>query len=140
MTQKVRDQLNQKSIRYICHDAVTSELEGIFARGDRRLAPVIMEAYKRGLIFDAWTDWFKPDEWNRVLDEMGVDRNFYNYRERSEDEIFPWDFIDAGVTKSFLRREYEKSKRAETTPNCFEKCSGCGAARYQCGVCLTHKA
>ena len=139
LTQKVRDQLNQKSIRYICHDAVTSELEGIFARGDRRLAPVIMEAYKRGLIFDAWTDWFKPDEWNRVLDEMQVDRNFYNYRERGEDEIFPWDFIDAGVTKSFLRREYEKSKRAETTPNCFEKCSGCGAARYQCGVCLSHR-
>lgn len=136
LTQEVRAQLNQKSLRYICHDAMTSELEGIFARGDRRLAPAILEAYRRGCIFDAWTDWFKPDEWNQVLDDCGVDRTFYNYRERSEDEIFPWDFIDAGVSKSFLRREYEKSLRAETTPNCREACSGCGAARYHCGVCL----
>ncbi len=136
LTQEVRSQLNQKSLRYICHDAVTSELEGIFARGDRQLAPVIEEAYRRGCIFDAWTDWFKPEEWNRVLDDMGVDRSFYNYRERGEDEIFPWDFIDAGVTKSFLRREYEKSKIAQTTPNCREKCSGCGANRYGCGVCV----
>ncbi|MEE3467289.1 MAG: TIGR03960 family B12-binding radical SAM protein [Eubacterium sp.] len=137
LTQEIRAQLNQKSLRYICHDAVTSELEGIFARGDRRLAPVIAEAYKRGCIFDAWTDWFQPDVWNQVLDDMGVDRHFYNYRERGEDEIFPWDFIDAGVTKAFLKREYEKSKRAETTPNCREKCSGCGSARYQCGVCVS---
>ena len=136
LTQEIRSQLNQKSLRYICHDAVTSELEGIFARGDRRLAPVIEEAYRRGCIFDAWTDWFKPDVWNQVLDDCGVDRWFYNYRERGEDEIFPWDFIDAGVTKTFLRREFEKSKRAETTPNCRDKCSGCGAGRYQCGVCV----
>ena len=131
-----REQLNHKSLRYICHDAVTSELEGIFARGDRRLAPVIREAYERGCIFDAWTDWFKPDVWNEVLDDCGVDRTFYNYRERGEDEVFPWDFIDAGVTKSFLRREYERSQEGVTTPNCREKCSGCGAAAYRCGVCV----
>ena len=131
-----QEQLNRKSLRYICHDAVTSELEGIFARGDRRLAPVIAEAYRRGCIFDAWTDWFKPDVWNQVLDDCGVDRTFYNYRERGEDEIFPWDFIDAGVSRKFLRKEYEKSRQEVTTPNCREACSGCGAARYQCGVCM----
>ena len=131
-----KEMLNHKSLRYICHDAVTSELEGIFARGDRRLSEAIIEAYNRGCIFDAWTDWFNPEVWNSVLDDCGVDRKFYNYRERGEDEIFPWDFIDAGVTKSFLRREYERSKEGVTTPNCREKCSGCGAAKYKCGVCI----
>ncbi len=134
-----KEMLNHKSLRYICHDAMTSELEGIFARGDRRLSKAILEAYKRGCIFDAWTDWFKPDVWNSVLDDCGVDRVFYNYRERGEDEIFPWDFIDAGVTKRFMWREYEKSKAAETTPNCREKCSGCGAAKYGCGVCVSSR-
>ena len=131
---KVKEQTNQRSIRYNCHDAVTSELEGIFARGDRRLAPVIEEAYKRGCFFDAWTDYFQPDVWNTILDEWEIDRDFYNYRERGEEEIFPWDFIDIGVSREFMRREYERAKRGEVTPNCREGCSGCGAAQFGTGV------
>ena len=136
LTGKVREQINQRSIRYICHDAVTSELEGIFARGDRRLSDVIEKAYQKGCIFDAWTDYFRPDVWNELLDELSVDRDFYNYRERNEDEIFPWDFIDIGVSKQFLRREYENAKQGKVTPNCKQKCSGCGAASFHAGICM----
>lgn len=133
---KVKEQLNQRSIRYQCHDAVTSELEGIFARGDRKLCKVIEDAYRRGCIFDAWTDYFKEDVWGQVMDENGVSRYFYNYRERGKDEIFPWDFIDIGVSKNFLYREYENSLQEKVTPNCRAKCSGCGAAKFGSGVCM----
>ena len=133
---KVKEQLNQRSIRYQCHDAVTSELEGIFARGDRKLCKVIEDAYRRGCIFDAWTDYFKEDVWEQVMDENGVSRYFYNYRERDKDEIFPWDFIDIGVSKNFLYREYENSIQEKVTPNCRAKCSGCGAAKFGSGVCM----
>ena len=133
---KVKEQLNQRSIRYQCHDAVTSELEGIFARGDRKLCKVIEDAYRRGCIFDAWTDYFKEDVWEQVMDENGVSRYFYNYRERGKDEIFPWDFIDIGVSKNFLYREYVNSLQEKVTPNCRAKCSGCGAAKFGSGVCM----
>ena len=133
---KVKEQLNQRSIRYQCHDAVTSELEGIFARGDRKLCKVIEDAYRRGCIFDAWTDYFREDVWEQVMDENGVSRYFYNYRERDKDEIFPWDFIDIGVSKKFLYREYENSIQEKVTPNCRAKCSGCGAAKFGSGVCM----
>lgn len=136
LTGKVREQINRRSIKYNCHDAVTSELEGIFARGDRRLASVIEKAYKKGCIFDAWTDHFQPEVWNELLDEEGVDRNFYNYRERDKDEIFPWDFIDIGVSKEFMWREYENARAGKVTPNCREQCSGCGAAGFGTGVCM----
>ena len=136
LTGKVREQINQRSIKYNCHDAVTSELEGIFARGDRRLASVIEKAYQKGCIFDAWTDYFQPDVWNELLDEEGVDRYFYNYRERGEDEIFPWDFIDIGVSKEFMWREYENARAGKVTPNCRQQCSGCGAAGFGTGVCV----
>lgn len=139
LTGKVKEQVNQRSIRYICHDAVTSELEGIFARGDRKLSRVIEAAYKRGCLFDAWTDYFQPDVWNELLDEYEVDRDFYNYRERSPEEIFPWDFIDIGVSKRFLRQEYEKAKEGKVTPNCKQKCSGCGAAVFHTGICTASR-
>lgn len=77
-----------------------------------------------------------PDVWNELLDELSVDRDFYNYRERNEDEIFPWDFIDIGVSKQFLRREYENAKQGKVTPNCKQKCSGCGAASFHAGICM----
>ena len=136
LTGKVHEQINQRSIRYNCHDAVTSELEGIFARGDRRLASLIEKAYQKGCIFDAWTDYFQPEIWNELLDAEGIDRAFYNYRERGRDEIFPWDFIDIGVSKKFMWREYENAKAGKVTPNCRMKCSGCGAAKFGTGVCM----
>lgn len=133
---KVKEQINQRSIRYNCHDAVTSELEGLFARGDRKLAKVIEDAYRQGCIFDAWTDYFQEEVWEQVLEKNHVSRDFYNYREREKDEILPWDFIDIGVTKEFLWREYENSRKEQVTPNCRQKCSGCGAMRFGAGVCL----
>lgn len=137
---KVKEQLNQRSIRYNCHDAVTSELEGIFARGDRKLSKVIEDAYRRGCMFDAWTDYFKGDIWEQVLSDNQVSRDFYNYREREKDEILPWDFIDIGVSKDFLWREYENSKKEIVTPNCRQKCSGCGAMKFGAGVCVEQGA
>lgn len=133
---KVKEQINQRSIRYNCHDAVTSELEGLFARGDRKLAKVIEDAYHQGCIFDAWTDYFREEIWEQVLEKNHVSGDFYNYREREKDEILPWDFIDIGVTKEFLWREYENSRKEQVTPNCRQKCSGCGAMRFGAGVCL----
>lgn len=133
---KVKEQINQRSIRYNCHDAVTSELEGLFARGDRKLAKVIEDAYHQGCIFDAWTDYFREEIWEQILEKNHVSRDFYNYREREKDEILPWDFIDIGVTKEFLWREYENSRKEQVTPNCRQKCSGCGAMRFGAGVCL----
>lgn len=137
---KVKEQLNQRSIRYNCHDAVTSELEGLFARGDRKLSKVIEDAYRRGCLFDAWTDSFKGDIWEQVLLDNQISRDFYNYREREKDEILPWDFIDIGVSKNFLWREYENSEKETVTPNCRQKCSGCGAMKFGAGVCVEQGA
>lgn len=131
----VNEQLNAKSLEYHWHDAETSELEGIFARGDRRIAPAIEEAYRAGCIYDAWTEHFHYNVWKEILDRHGITIEFYNLRERSKDEILPWDHIDIGVTKEFLYREYENAKQEQITPNCMKQCSGCGAAAFGCGIC-----
>lgn len=133
---KVREQLNAKSIKYNCHDADVSELEGVFARGDRRLCNVIRQAYENGCIYDAWTEYFRPDVWDMAFKDNNLDMEFYLRRERAEDELFPWDFIDIGVTKEFLLEEYHNSKAEIVTPNCRSQCQGCGAAKFQCGVCI----
>ncbi len=133
---KMKEQLNYKSIRYNWHDADVTILEGVFARGDRRLSKSIYDAYQQGCVFDSWSEYFKNDVWMKVFEENGVDVSFYTSRERAEDEIFPWDFIDIGVTKKFLYREYQNAKNEKETANCKMKCSGCGAATYQTGVCI----
>lgn len=133
---KIREQLNAKSIKYNCHDADVSELEGVFARGDRRLCNVIRQAYENGCIYDAWTEYFRPDVWDMAFKDNNLDIEFYLRRERAEDELFPWDFIDIGVTKEFLLEEYHNSKAEIVTPNCRSQCQGCGAAKFQCGVCI----
>lgn len=133
---KIREQLNAKSIKYNCHDADVSELEGVFARGDRRLCNVIRQAYENGCIYDAWTEYFRPDVWDMAFKDNNLDMEFYLRRERAEDELFPWDFIDIGVTKEFLLEEYHNSKAEIVTPNCRSQCQGCGAAKFQCGVCV----
>lgn len=131
--QGIISQLNQKSIKYNWHDTDVSVLEGVFARGDRKIADVILDAYKSGCVFDAWNEYFHYDKWLEAFDKNGVSIEFYNERERSTDEILPWDFIDIGVTKAFLKKEWEKAKKGEITPNCKEKCQGCGAAVYGSG-------
>ena len=131
--QGIISQLNQKSIKYNWHDTDVSVLEGVFARGDRKIADVILDAYKSGCVFDAWNEYFHYDKWLESFDKNGVSIEFYNERERSTDEILPWDFIDIGVTKAFLKKEWEKAQKGEITPNCKEKCQGCGAAVYGSG-------
>lgn len=131
----MRRQLNFKSIKYNWHAADVSVLEGVFARGDRRLSKVLVRAYEKGCIFDAWTETFRYEPWQEAFEETGVDPAFYYNRERDTKEILPWDFIDTGVTKEFLIREYINAKNEKVTPNCRQKCSGCGAARYGVGEC-----
>lgn len=132
----IRAQLNQKSIKYNWHEADVTVLEGILARGDRRIGPVIQKAYENGSLFDSWSEYFRPQAWQQAFEELGVDPDFYTMRERAVTEILPWDFIDVGVTKKFLIREWNRAKEEEITPNCRQQCSGCGAGRYKGGVCL----
>lgn len=137
--EEVRAQLNQKSIRYNWHEADVTILEGFLARGDRRTADAIEAAYKGGALYDAWSESFHQEIWDKAFEETGTDVDFYTLRERPVDELLPWDFIDAGVSKKFLIKEWERSHEETVTPNCREKCSGCGAARYEGGVCLESK-
>ena len=139
VNQEMKEQLNRKSLRYNWHEADVTVLEGVFARGDRRTSKVLLEAYRLGCLYDAWSDEFQNDKWMQAFENTGVDLTFYTMRKRELDELFPWDFIDVGVTKSFLRREWERAMRGEVTPNCREKCSACGAMCYQGGVCFEGK-
>ncbi len=136
VNEAMKQQLNRKSIRYNWHSADVSVLEGVFARGDRKLSAVIKKAYDNGCLFDAWTETFNNEGWERAFEETGISPEFYYNRERDTDEILPWDFIDIGVTRDFLKKEYEKAAKAETTPNCMVSCSGCGAAKYGEGICV----
>ncbi len=135
----MRNQLNRKSLKYNWHNAEGTVLEGVFARGDRRMGQVLEEAYKLGCIYDSWGEHFQYERWLEAFENTGISMEFYNSRTREEDEVFPWDFIDCGVTKKFLRREWEKAMNGEITPNCREKCAGCGAASYGGGVCFEGK-
>ena len=132
-------QLNRKSLKYNWHDAQTTVLEGVMARGDRRVGKVIEEAYRLGCLFDSWTESFHNELWMQAFENTGTDIAFYNLRERGEDELFPWDFIDIGVSRNFLRREWERAMEETVTPNCRMKCSGCGAAKFGGGVCYEGK-
>lgn len=136
---EIRSQLNQRSIRYNWHEPDVTVLEGFLARGDRRCSKVILKAYEKGALYDAWSESFHYDIWKEAFKETGIDIEFYTLRERSTDEILPWDFIDAGVTKKFLIREWEQAKAETVTPNCRQKCSGCGVLKYKGGVCCESK-
>ncbi len=127
--------IKRKQIRYNHHDAKTSVLEAVIARGDRRVADLLYHAYKNGCTFDSWSEYFKPDLWVEAAKESNIDFDFYATRERSYDEVLPWDHIDIGVTKQFLMRENERAKGAIVTPNCREKCAGCGANGFGKELC-----
>lgn len=129
-------QLNQKVIKYNWHETDASVLEGVFARGDRRLSEVILKAYELGCFYDAWNETFDYEKWEKAFESCGIDMDFYTTRERAEDEIFPWDMISCGVSKEFLLSEWKKAKEGITTPNCKEKCNGCGASKYKTGICV----
>ena len=136
---KMKSLLNHKSIRYNWHEADVSVLEGLLARGDRKISKVIYDAYKGGALYDSWSDSFDNNIWEKAIADNNVDMNFYISRERDLDEILPWDFIDIGVTKQFLKKEWERAKQELVTPNCRTKCAGCGAARFGGGVCFEDK-
>ena len=129
-------QLNQKSIKYNWHEADVSVLESVFARGDRKLNQVILKAYQKGCMYDAWSEFYKHEIWLSVMEECGVDPDFYTTRARADEEIFPWDFLDCGVTREFLLREWHRAQAETVTPNCKQQCNGCGAAKYHTGICV----
>lgn len=121
------EKITDKKIRYNWHEAKVSRLEAVFSKGNRRLSAAIYEAQKRGIIFDAWDEYFSYERWLEVFFDLGIDMDFYANRKMSYDEILPWDVIDIGVSKSFMISENKKAYESQTTPNCREKCSGCGA-------------
>lgn len=135
VNETIKSRLNRKSISYHWHEADVSVVEGILARGDRRLSQALLKVYEKGGIFSAWTEYFDADMWREAFAETGVNISFYTTRTRAEDEIFPWDFIDTGVTREFLLREWHAAQRGEVTPNCRQQCAGCGAMQYRGGVC-----
>ncbi len=137
---EVKDMLNRKSIRYNWHEADVTVLEGLLARGDRRVSQVIRAAYEKGALFDAWSEHWDFQKWLDALQETGVDMEFYTMRRRSDDELFPWDFIDVGVTKAFMLREWKRAHEEKVTPNCRMQCSGCGARTFGGGVCFEGQA
>lgn len=136
----ITEQLNQKSIKYNWHEADASVLEGVLARGDRRLSQVLFKVYEKGCFYDAWSEYFHNDVWMETFEECGLSVDFYSHRERDLDEILPWDFIDCGVTKEFLKREWLKAQREEISENCKLKCQGCGANRFGGGICFEERS
>ena len=132
---KFRQMKNQKSLKYNYHEADLTVLEGVLARGDRKTGALIEEAYKNGAIYDSWSEYFDNRIWMKAFETCGLSIDFYTTRERSLEEIFPWDFIDAGVSKDFLKREWQNAIGEKLTPNCRQKCSACGAMRFGGGVC-----
>ncbi len=132
----INQQLNKKRIKFAYHDEDISIIEAVFARGDRRLSRLILDVYKKGQIFDAWTEFFHMENYLTAFEEDGIDPKFYTERERDIDEVFPWDHIDAGVSKQFLKNEWLRAKEGKITENCRDKCNGCGAASFGCGICF----
>ena len=135
----IGSQLNQKSIKYNWHEASVSVLEGVFASGDRKLSKVILNAYNKGCIYDSWDEYLDNEKWMCAFAEENVSIAFYTTRERELDEIFPWDFLDCGVTKEFLKREWLKAGKEEVSLNCKLKCQGCGANRFGGGICFEER-
>jgi len=136
---EMKAQLNHKSLKYNWHEADATVLEGVFARGDRRVSKALLEAYRLGCIYDSWGEHFRYDLWMQAFENTGVDIAFYNLRQRDLDEVLPWDFIDIGVSKEFLKREWKTALEEKVTPNCRMQCAGCGAAAFGGGVCFEGK-
>lgn len=130
------ESIKTKKISANWHDADTSFLEAVFARGDRKLCAVLKEAHNRGIRFDGWSDCFSLANWLEVFQYLEIDPTFYANRKRSFDEILPWDHIDYGIKKTFLIEECKKAYQNRTTLNCREKCSACGASCFKGGICF----
>ena len=135
--QHLSEQIRSRKIRYNCHDSFISTLEGLMARGDRRVSILVYTAWKKGCRFDSWSDQFNEQAWREAIEECGIEVDYYNHRERPADEVFPWDIIDYGVNKTWLRREYERALKGIPTPDCQEQCTGCGMMGFaHHGLCF----
>ena len=133
----VKDAINSRSINYNYHEQETSFMEAVFARGDRRTCDVLIKAFEKGAKFDGWSEFFSKKIWDEAMEEANLNPDFYVYREKSYDEVLPWDFIDIGVNRKYLERENEKAKNAELTKNCREGCTGCGInVNFKEGKCF----
>ena len=139
-TKYLRSCLNNRKISLSIHQSDTSYLEGVFARGDRRLGSVIYEAYKRGCVFDGWDECFKYETWMQVFEDLEIDPTFYAHRKREYDEIHPWSHLNYFVNESFLIREHKKTIESTVTGHCKEKCSHCGASKLLGGVCVDKRS
>ena len=138
--QHLKNSITTKKITYNYHASDTSFLEAVFARGDRKLNRVMLKAREKGLRFDGWSDCFSLTKWLEVFEECGIDPAFYANRRRSFDEVLPWDHLDYGVTKEFLKRECERAYASVPSPNCREKCMMCGVKKYGGGVCFEKRS
>ena len=132
---EIKDQLNRKSIKYNWHEADVTVLEGVFARGDRRLSRLLLRAYEKGCLFDSWTESFDNKRWMEAFEECGLDPEFYACRERRRDEVLPWSMISCYVSDDYLWRQRELAYQSVTTPDCRTQCSGCGANKMVGGTC-----
>ena len=131
----LRDCIKTRKISVSLHNSGTSLIEAVLARGDRRLCDVIYKAWEKGCKFDGWDEYFNYEKWLEAFDECGLDPAFYANRKREYDEILPWDFIDIGVSKRFLINQDKLAHESVTTPNCRQKCAGCGATKFGEGIC-----
>lgn len=128
--------VSSKKINVKYHESKASVLEGVFARGDRRLGKVMLKAYEKGCYMDSWDECFFPNRWEEAFKECGLDMAFYANRRRSFDEILPWSHMDYMISERFLQEENRRAHAAETTKNCREKCAGCGANKLVGGTCF----
>ena len=131
----IKSNVKSKKLTFNYHEAYTSFLEGVFARGDRKLCKVMLKACERGFHFDGWSECFDLQKWLDLFEECGIDPAFYANRRRSFDEVLPWDHLDYGIKKEFLINECKRAYESKTTPNCRQECSSCGAARFGGGIC-----
>ena len=122
----VKDNIKDNKVSFNYHDADLSYLEAIFARGDRRLSKVLLRAWEKGCKYDGWSEHFKFELWLEALEELNIDGAFYANRFREVDEVLPWDFIDPGVSKNYLAKEYNRALKGDTTRDCRLGCRACG--------------
>ena len=131
----IKEHLSRR-VSFSWHDPETSVLEGAISRGDRRIGKVIYDVWKAGARYDAWQEFLDYGRWMEAFAKNGLHAEDFNRRERSTEEALPWDHVDVGVTKAFLKRELERARKGIVTPNCSEKCAGCGVASYGRGICV----
>ena len=125
--QHLRSCITDRKIKYNYHDAQVSRIEAVFARGNRTLSRALALACEEGVQFDAWDECFDYDRWMDIFERTGIDASFFANRRIGIDEVLPWDIIDCGVSKEYLKKERERAYARVTTPSCAEKCNGCGA-------------